>query len=860
MESINNFVHLHVHSHYSINDAISSVKQLVDKAIECGMPGIALTDHGNMYGVKELFDYVNRINKKREKNGEEPFKAILGCELYVAKNGCKEQKEGVKDFGGYHLTVLAKNLQGYRNLIKIVSNSWTDGFYVRPRTDRNELEKYHEGLIVLSGCLAGEVPVKLVNGDVDGARKTIEWYRRVFGDDYYLELERHEDTAPSAILNREVFEKQVFVNKALVEISKEYGIKLIATNDVHFMDQEDADAQDHMLCLATGKELNDFSRVRYTMQEWLKTPEEMSKLFTDIPEAIDNTMEVFNKIETYSLNHVPMLPSFPIPEDLQAKGIRNDSEYLAFLVDKGAKRIYGDALSDEITNRLDFELSVINESGYPRYFLIMQDIVNHGRNELEAVVGPGRGSVAGSLVAYCLGITKIDSLKYDLLFERFMCPGRNSIPDIDVDFDDKGRQRVVEWLKEKYGKDNSAHIVTFSRMLREKTFKEMARLEKVPKKLVDNLYNAIPSDCYYLSLKTAIQFTPELQKYEKSDIAIRNAIHNSMKLEGIVKGIGVHACGLVFSDTPISDYVPVCVEDDPYREGEKLHCTQYDGLTVESTGLVKWDFLGLIVLGQIKDACSAIKKNRGLDVDMDNLPLDDTNTFKLFQSGKTTGVFQFESKGMQQYLKYMHPTVFDDLVLLNVMYRPGLMDWIPEMIERKKGRKTIKYAIPNMERYLKETYGLVVYQEQIMLLSSLLADFNRIERDNLRKALGKRKQDVLPIMKEKFFSGGKKNGYKKSVLKEIWESWELLGCYAFNKSHAVCYTWIAYQTAYLKANYPVEYMAAIMESRKTNKPDLNMLIKECKRMGVNLVSSDLIGKDEIQIIGDEIHIGKKLMK
>ena len=810
MDITKNFVHLHVHSHYSINDGISSIRNLVDKAIECNMPGMALTDHGNMFGIKEFFDYVSRINKKRVESGDEPFKAVLGCELYVAKNGPKEQKNGLNDMN-YHLTVLAKNLQGYRNLIKIVSNSWTDGFYVRPRTDRHDLEKYHEGLIVCSGCLGSEVASKILANDMDGLYETVEWYKKIFADDYYLELQRHEVTDSSIIADREVFAKQELVNKVLVNLSKEYSIKLVATNDVHFTNQEDADAQDHMLCLATGKELDDQSRVRYTKQEWFKTTEEMIKLFADIPEALDNTLEVINKVETFSLNHVPMLPSFPIPEEIQAKGILNDSDYLAFLVEKGAKGIYGDMLSDEVSDRLDFELSVINDSGYSRYFLIMQDIVNHARNELGAVVGPGRGSAAGSLVAYCLGITKIDPLKHDLLFERFMCPGRKAVPDIDVDFDDKGRQRVVEWLKEKYGKNNSAHIITFSKMLPERTFKEMARLEKIPEELTEKLYNAIPNEWRHWALKTAIQFSPELQKAGDSDAAIRNAIQNTMKLERSVCGVGVHACGLVFGDAPITDYVPVCVQDSPYREGERLLCTQYDGLTVESAGLVKWDFLGLVVLGKIKEICSAIKKNRGVDVDMDNLPLDDTKTFKLFQSGKTTGVFQFESKGMRQYLRYMHPTVFEDLVLLNVMYRPGLMDWIPEIIERKKGKKAIKYAIPNMERYLKETYGLVVYQEQIMLLSSLLADFNRIERDNLRKALGKRKQDVLSVMKEKFFAGGKKNGYKKTVLKEIWENWDLLGRYAFNKAHAVCYTWIAYQTAYLKAHYPEEFNSCIKD-------------------------------------------------
>ncbi len=814
MEEIKKFVHLHVHSHYSISDGLASVRQLVDKAVENDMPGIALTDHGNMFGNKQFYDYVYSINKGRKEEGLPIFKPIIGCELYVARQGSKEQKNGSKDMGGYSLVVLAKNYQGYRNLIRLVSNSWVDGYYVHPKTDRTELEKYHEGLIVLSGGLSGEVARAVLEDNMEKACETIEWYRKVFADDYYFELQRHKVNGSYIRANRDIFKAQEQVNTALLKLSKEYGVKVVGTNDVHFADKEDAEAHDHLLCLAIGKELNDASRVIYTKQEWLKTSEEMYEVFSDIPESIENTMEVFNKVELYSLNHAPVIPSVVIPQDLQAKGVKNDEDYLATLVDNGAKRIFGKELPEEVKDRIDYELDVIKESGYSRYFIIMQDIVNHARHELGAVVGPGRGSVAGSLVAYCLGITKIDPLKHDLLFERFMCPGRKAVPDIDIDFDEKGRQKVVEWLKKKYGWDNIAHIITFSKMYSVKCFKEMARLEKVPKDITDRLYNAIPDDWRCRPLEAAKLFAPELYDAYESDKAVRKATDCAIKLDRTIKGTGVHACGLVFSDVPIRELVPVCVQDNLDKKGERLLCTQYDGWSIESAGLVKWDFLGLNVLGTLNDICLAIKKNKGIAIDIDAIPIDDPKTFELFQTGKTQDVFQFDTIGMLQYLKYLQPTVFDDLVLLNAMYRPGPMDWIPQMIERKKGREKIVYLVPAMEKYLKETYGLPVYQEQMMLLSSLLADFSRSDRDMLRKALARRKEGELVMLKKKFMEGGMKNGYQQAVLKQIWEEWNQIGQFAFNKAHAVCYTWIAYQMAYLKANYPEEFNAVIGVSNK----------------------------------------------
>ena len=909
MDITKNFVHLHVHSYYSINDGISSVKELVDKAIDCNMSGMALTDHGNMYGIKEFFDYVSRVNKDRMHNGKEPFKAILGCELYVAKNGCKEQKNGIKDFGGYHLTVVAKSLQGYRNLVKIVSNSWTDGFYIRPRTDRKELEKYHEGLIVLSGCLAGEVPLKLINGDIDGARETIEWYHRVFGDDYYLELERHEVKDVSADADQEKYKNQEVVNGLLLDLARGYGIKVVCTNDVHFLNQDQADAHDRQICIATGKKMDDPHRARYSKQEWFKTCDEMDSIFCDIPEALSNTIDILNKVEIYSIDHKPELPLFPIPkefgteEELKSKysedllfgeftcdengenylseeeglervqrlggmnslyQIKLESDYLEKMTIEKACQIYGEPLSSEVKDRLRFELHVIKTKGFARYFLIMQDLINSLKENYGVMVGPGRGSAAGCLVAFCLGITKIDPLKYDLLFERFISLNCDALPDIDTDFDEEGRLLAHKYLEDKYGKNCCAYIVTFATMYPQRVIKYVAKLENIPDSVSDALCNEIPPylpNWLRMNLTNICRTVPAFKKVEKSrKPAMRNLIKYSKMLEGTICGTGIHACGFIVSHGAISDWVPVCVMDNPYEKDQRIICSQYEGRIVESTGLVKMDFLGLRTLTELKAVLLNIKRNQGVDINLDLIPVDDEKTFALYQQGQTVGTFQFESVGMQKYLRDLHPTVFDDLVVMNALYRPGPMVYIPSFIARKNGYEEITCDIPCMEKYLKDTYGITVYQEQIMLLSRLLADFSREESDILRKAMGRRKQDIIDALKPIFIERGSKNGHNPHVLEKIWKDWETYACYAFNKSHAVCYTWIAYQTAYLKANYPVEYMAAMMESRKSNKSDLKMLIKECKRMGLKLVSTDLIGKDEIQIIGDEIHFGKKIMK
>ena len=886
------FIHLHVHTFYSILDGQSKISKLVDKAIANGMKGLAVTDHGDMFGIKELHDYCIGVNKKRAKDGLEPFKPIFGCEMYVARHGPKEQKNGKEDQSGYHLIVLAKNYQGYKNLIKLVSRSWTDGFYMRPRTDRADLERYHEGLIVCSACLAGEVPRKIYAGDMEGAREAIEWYRNLFGEDYYLELMRHEVKDPAQRANREVFPQQQAVNKVLIELAHEYGIKLVCTNDVHFVDEENAEAHDHLLCLSTGKDLDDPTRMLYTKQEWFKTREEMNAIFSDVPEALSNTLEILDKVEIYSLDHDPIMPFFPIPEEFGTEEewrqkfteedlfreftsdengenplpreegekkikklggydklyrIKFEADYLAKLAYAGAHQRYGEELTKEVEDRIRFELHIVDKMGYNGYFLIVQDFINSARDELDVMVGPGRGSAAGSVVAYCLGITKIDPLKYDLLFERFLNPDRISLPDIDTDFDDDGRGRVLKWVEDKYGHENCAHIITYASMATKNSIKDVARVEKLPLAVSNALCKAIPDrlpdvdgKTPKMNLTNAIKAVPELRDAEASaDPVLANTIKYAKMLEGTVRGTGIHACGFIICRDPISDWVPVSTADDPDFKDTKTNCTQYDGHVIESTGLIKMDFLGLKTLSELKEACANIKLTLGIDVDLDTIPIDDPKTFELYQQGRTVGTFQFESAGMQKYLRELKPTVFEDLIAMNALYRPGPMKYIPQFIDRKHGREPITYPIPCMEKYLKDTYGITVYQEQVMLLSRQLADFTRGESDALRKAMGKKKIDIVNAMKPKFIEGGKKNGHDPKVLEKIWSDWEDFASYAFNKSHAACYSWVAYQTAYMKANYPAEFMAAIMSRRRDQITEITKLMDECKQMGIATLGPDV---------------------
>ena len=879
---------MHVHTHYSILDGQSKVPHLVDKAIKDGMKGMAITDHGVMYGIKEFSDYCAGVNKQRKADGLEPFKPIFGCEMYVAHHHKEDKNKEAGDKSGYHLIVLAKNYHGYKNLIKLVSRAWTDGYYYRPRTDRYDLEKYHEDLIVCSACIAGEVPAKILKGDIEGAKEAARWYHRVFGDDYYLELQRHEVKDPNIRANRDTFPLQQRANAVLMKIAKEEGIKLVCTNDCHFEDKDTAEAHDHLLCLATGKDLDDPTRMLYTKQEWFKTQQEMNDIFSDVPEALRNTQEVLDKVEIYSIDHGPIMPFFPIPESFgteeewhkkftkeqlfkefttdehgenplppdKAQGvidrlggydkiyrIKFEADYLAKLAYDGAKKRYGDPLPDNVKEHINFELHVMKTMGFPGYFLIVQDFINSARDELGVMVGPGRGSAAGSVVAYCLGITKIDPLKYDLLFERFLNPDRISLPDIDTDFDDDGRGKVLKWVMDKYGHENCAHIITYATMATKNSIKDVARVEKVPLGITNALCKAIPDrlpEGMKMNLPNAIKCTRELQEAESSsNQALANTIKYAKMLEGTVRGTGIHACGFIICRDPISDHVPVSTADDPDFKGTKTNCTQYDGHVIESTGLIKMDFLGLKTLSELKEACANIKRTRGVEVDLDTIPIDDPKTYELYQQGRTIGTFQFESNGMQKYLRELHPTVFEDLIAMNALYRPGPMDYIPSFIARKNGREEIKYDIPCMEKYLKDTYGITVYQEQVMLLSRQLADFTRGESDALRKAMGKKKKDIVDAMKPKFIEGGKKNGHDPEILEKIWADWEKFASYAFNKSHAACYSWVAYQTAYLKANYPAEFMAAIMSRRRDQITEITKLMDECKAMGIATLGPDV---------------------
>ncbi len=882
------FIHLHVHTYYSILDGQSPVKRLVDKAVADGMRGMAITDHGNMFGIKEFFDYCKTVNGKLKDEGKPPFKPIFGCEMYVARNGQKTLKRDKSDMSGYHLIVLAKNYQGYKNLVKLVSNAWVDGFYMRPRTDREDLERYREGLIVCSACIAGEVPKKILDGDIAGAREAIEWYHRVFGQDYYLELQRHEVTDPTIRANRETFPLQQKANKVLIELAREYGIKLVCSNDCHFVDKENAEAHDHLLCLATAKDLDDPTRMLYSKQEWFKTRQEMNDIFGDIPEALANTLEVLDKVETYNINHDPIMPFFPIPaefgteddirrrytdEDLfreftsdengqnplpREEGekkiehlggieklyrIKFEADYLAKLAYDGARRLYGDPLSEEVRERINFELHIMKTMGFPGYFLIVQDFINSARNELGVMVGPGRGSAAGSVVAYCLGITKIDPIKYDLLFERFLNPDRISLPDIDTDFDDDGRGRVLQWVEEKYGYENCAHIITYATMATKNSIKDVARVEKVPIDMANALCKAIPDrlpDGMKMNLTNAIKCTPMLQDAEVSDdTRLRNTIKYAKMLEGTIRGTGIHACGFIICRDPISQWVPVSTADDPDFKGRKVNCTQYDGHVIEETGLIKMDFLGLKTLSELKEAVENIRLRTGKVIDLDTIPIDDPKTYELYQKGQTIGTFQFESSGMQNYLRQLHPTVFEDLIAMNALYRPGPMDYIPDFIKRKNDPSLVKYDIPCMEKYLKDTYGITVYQEQVMLLSRQLAGFTRGQSDALRKAMGKKKKAIVDKMRPMFIEGGKKNGHDPQKLEKIWSDWEKFASYAFNKSHATCYSWVAYQTAYLKANYPADFMAAIMSRRKDQITEITKLMDECRALGIMTLGPDV---------------------
>ena len=904
------FVHLHVHTDYSLLDGMSKISKLVDKAVKDGMRGMAITDHGNMFGVKDLFDYCNKINKGRKKEGLEPFKPIFGCEMYVARRGDKSKMETKVDQSGWHLVVLAKNEVGYHNLTKLVSRAWVDGYYMRPRTDHKDLEEFHEGLIICSACIGGEIPKKILSGNVEAAEEAVLWFKKIWGDDYYLELQRHQVTDPNIDANRETYELQEQVNPVLIELARKHDIKLVCTNDCHFVDEDDAKAHEVLLCLGTGKKLEE-PHMLYTKQEWFKTTEEMARIFADVPEALTNTGEILDKVETYNIESDPIMPFYPIPEafgtEEQWRGIfteemlykefttdeygknplaeeeglkkikklggyeklyriKFEADYLGRLAYEGASRLYGtgyeeipddkalqpDELSawatehgiaKEVDERIRFELHIMKTMGFPGYFLIVQDFINSARKELGVWVGPGRGSAAGSVVAYCLGITKLDPMKYDLLFERFLNPDRISLPDIDTDFDDDGRGKVLQWVMDKYGHENCAHIITYGSMAAKNSLKDVARVMGIAIDKANGLCKAIPErlpDGAKDTLDNCIKYTPELQQAEASnDPAEANMIKYARKLYGTTRNIGIHACGFIICRDPISAHVPVSTAADPDFPDKKTAVTQYDGHVIESTGLIKMDFLGLKTLSQLKEACRVIKEAHGVDIDLDRIPIDDELTYKLYQEGRTVGTFQFESAGMQKYLKELKPTVFEDLIAMNALYRPGPMDYIPSFIKRKNGQEEITYDIPVMEKYLKDTYGITVYQEQVMLLSRLLADFTRGQSDALRKAMGKKKKDIVDQMKPMFIEGGKKNGHDPKVLEKIWGDWEKFASYAFNKSHAACYSWVAYQTAYIKAHYPAEFMAALLTRGFSDIKEITKLLDECHNLKIDVLGPDV---------------------
>ena len=799
------FVHLNVHSHYSINDGCASIKELVDAAIKDKMPGIAITDNGNMFGVMEFFDYVSRINNERQQMGKKPFKPIIGCELYVAP-GAKEDKKLGKHCKGYRLTILAKNYQGYKNLIKIVSNSWTDGFYGSPRTDRADLEKYHEGIIVLSGGVGSEVYSHVVSDDIAGLDATIKWYKQTFGMDYYLELQRCADYDLKSDTPSDLMLEQQRVNAVLMQKAKESGVKVVATNDVHYVAPEDLAAYNIQQCYATGKTMDEFAKTDILQFRWLTSRKHMCELFSDVPDAIANTMDIYDKVEFYDIRHAPIVPAINIPDGFGNERREKEDNYLEYLSFSKAKQIYGESFPEDVSERLKFELQIIKQRTASGYFLFLQDVVNAAQSELGVGVGPGRGSAAGSLVCYCLGITKIDPLKHDLLFERFLNPEGTMFPDIDIDFDWEGRKSVLEWLQQKYGKECCAHVVSFCTFSTDNAFSTVARVSQMhaPEIL------AINERLYYWrpSIKDYVKYESEIRKaIRKVGNPLRNAFANTAILERKICGLGVRAYEFVVVDKPVSDWAPVstCSIEDSKGNEQIVNCTQYEGWHVESSGLIKFDFLGLKTLSQMRDICASVKVHYDKDFDIEKIPIDDEKTMELFQTGQTDDVFEFSFKGVQKYLQKFHPTCFEDLIILNRMYHLWPIVHIATFIRQKHSKKAVKYIIPCMEKFLHNTYGIIVYQEQIMMLSRLIANFDRGESDLLRKALRERELDVLSVLKPRFIEGGIKKGHKKNALEKVWNEMEAIGRYAIQKSHAVCYTWLAYQMAYLKANYPKEF-------------------------------------------------------
>jgi DNA polymerase III subunit alpha len=820
-----NFTHLHVHTQYSILDGASNIKDLISKVKQTGMTAIAITDHGNMFGVKEFY------NEARAQK----IKPVIGCEVYVAENS-RFEKTGKEDRSGHHLILLAKNLNGYRNLVKLVSRSYTEGFYYKPRIDKELLREYKDGLIVCSACLGGEVPQALMNKSIEEAEMIILEFKSLFGDDYYLELQKHRSGDPG--IDSDVLYNQKKVNAMLSEMAVKHEIKLVASNDVHFINAEDAGAHDRLICLNTGKDIDDPGRMRYTRQEYLKTPDEMYELFPEYPQALENTMEIAGKVELFELNNLPIMPDFPIPE-----GFSNEDEYLGHITYEGAKRRYR-VITDEIRERIDFELSVIRKMGFPGYFLIVQDFLRAAR-EMGVSVGPGRGSAAGSVVAYCNFITDIDPISYNLLFERFLNPDRISMPDIDIDFDEEGRDLVLRYVVDKYGRDRVAQIITFGTMAAKMAIRDVARVQKLPLQQADKLAKLVP-ERPGTTLKMAYKEVKELSEFRnKGDEDVRQTLKYAETLEGSVRHTGLHACGIIISKKELSEHIPVCTSKDT-----DLLVTQYDGNHVESVGMLKMDFLGLKTLSIIKDAVETIEKTKGVKIDFNEIGLDDPLTYELFSKGETTAIFQFESPGMKKHMRELKPNRLEDLIAMNALYRPGPIEYIPTFIKRKHGREAISYEVPVMEKFLEDTYGITVYQEQVMLLSQELAGFSGGQADSLRKAMGKKKKQEMDKLRELFTEGCLKNGYEEKIIKKIWADWEAFAQYAFNKSHSTCYAMIAYQTAWLKANYPAEFMAAVLSRNISDIKKITIFMDECRRMNIEVLGPD-INESELKFTVDK---------
>ncbi len=908
---------------------MTTIPGLVDKCLANGMNAVAVTDHGNMFGIKEFFDYADKKNGKTrdeiaklekelaaledetaraELEGKlaearaHIFKPIFGCEAYVARktpsnpDGSRLIKEQKENRSGHHLVLLAKNETGYHNLCKMISSAWVEGFYYTSRIDHALLEQYHEGIIASSACLAGEVPRALLASDYEKAKRAVLWFKSVFGDDFYLELQRHQTDKPGG--DRTVYEQQQIVNQGVLRLAAETGTKVIATNDVHFLDEGDAEAHDHLICLWNGKKIYEQDRIHYTKQEWLKTPDEMAAIFADVPEALANTQEIVDKVEHFKLKHAPIMPVFEIPEsfgtvesykqqfthedlerefeaDEEGKGriqrlggydrvyrIKLESDYLRKLTMDGAHRRYGDPVPDDIQERIDFELGVMRNMGFPGYFLIVQDFIAAAR-EMGISVGPGRGSAAGSVVAYCLKITDVDPLKYDLLFERFLNPDRISLPDIDVDFDDDGRYKILEWITNKYGKERVAHIITYGSMAAKSSIKDVARVEDLDLQESNRLANMVPQKfkedpktgkAPKVTVKNCLKLVPEMvDAYQNGSQRIKDVLKYASQLDGTVRQIGIHACGVIIGADDLSNFAPLATVPDKTTK-QDIIVTQYEGSVVEDVGLIKMDFLGLKTLTIIKETLSNIKKSRGIDVDIDNIPLDDPETYQLFCDGDTVATFQFESAGMQKYLRKLQPSTFEDLIAMNALYRPGPMDYIPQFIDRKHGREKIEYDIPVMEKYLKDTYGITVYQEQVMLLSRLLASFTRGESDTLRKAMGKKQRDKLDHLKPKFIKQGTENGHDPKVLEKIWSDWEKFASYAFNKSHATCYSWVAYQTAYLKAHYRAEFMAANLTNNINDIETISIYIDDASDKNIRVLGPDINESDQTFTVNSQGNI------